>query len=54
MFAWLTLERRRVPDGSGTARALDYSLNHWNALTPNLRDGNVPLDNNHLENLSRC
>lgn len=49
MFAWLTLERQRVPDGSGTARALDYSLNHWNALTANLRDGNVPVDNNHLE-----
>jgi transposase len=53
MFAWLTLERQRVPDGSGTARALDYSLNHWNALTANLREGNVPVDNNHLENLMR-
>jgi hypothetical protein len=40
MFAWLTLERQRVPDGSGTARALDYSLNPWNALSANLRDGN--------------
>ena len=28
LFAWLTLERHRVPDGSGTAKALDYSLNH--------------------------
>ncbi len=53
MFAWLTLERQRVPDGSGTARALDYSLNHWTALSANLRDGNVPVDNNHLENLMR-
>jgi transposase len=53
MFAWLTLERERVPDGSGTARALDYSLNHWNALSANLRDGDVPVDNNHLENLMR-
>ena len=50
---WLTLERGRVPDGGGTAKAIDYSLNHWHALTANLRDGNVPLDNNHLENLMR-
>jgi hypothetical protein len=30
---WLQLERRRVPDGSATAKAIDYSLNHWKALT---------------------
>lgn len=53
LLAWLTLERQRVPDGSAIAKALDYSLNHWRALTANLRDGNVPLDNNHLENLMR-
>ena len=53
LFAWLRLERSRVPDGAGTANAIDYSLNHWTALTANLRDGNVPLDNNHLENLMR-
>jgi transposase len=50
---WLTLERRRVPDGSATAKAIDYSLRHWAALTRNLLDGNVPVDNNHLENLVR-
>ena len=53
LFAWLKLERSRVSDGGGTAIAIDYSLNHWTALTANLRDGNVPLDNNHLENLMR-
>jgi len=53
LLAWLTLERQRVPDGSAIAKALDYSLNHWEALTANLRDGCVPLDNNHLENLMR-
>ena len=31
--AWLTLERRRVPDGSATAKAIEYSLNSWSALT---------------------
>ncbi len=51
--AWLTLERRRVPDGSATAKAIDYSLNSWSALTRNLVDGAVGVDNNSLENLLR-
>ena len=42
-----------MPEGSATAKAIHYSLNHWQALTANLRDGHVPLDNNHLENLMR-
>ena len=50
---WLAFERRRVPDGSATAKAIDYSLRHWTALTRNLLDGDVPVDNNHLENLVR-
>jgi transposase len=29
-------------------------LNHWAALTLNLQDGRVPVDNNHVENLMRC
>src|SRR5690606_29348710 len=31
--AWLQLERRRVADGGPTAAAIDYTLNHWTALT---------------------
>ena len=50
---WLQLERSRVPDGSAIARAIDYSLNHWAALTANLKNGSVPVDNNHIENLMR-
>ena len=53
LHTWLAFERRRVPDGSATAKAIDYSLRHWTALTRNLLDGNVPVDNNHLENLVR-
>lgn len=41
--------RLRVPDGSGTAKALDYSLKRWAALTCYLEDGAVPIDNNHIE-----
>ncbi|KWT68258.1 transposase IS66 [Variovorax sp. WDL1] len=42
-----------MPDGSATAKALNYSLSHWEALTHNLLDGDVNVDNNSLENLIR-
>jgi hypothetical protein len=53
MHVWLQLERSRVPDGSAIANAIDYSLNRWTALMVNLVDGDVPIDNNHIENLMR-
>ncbi|HEX6019578.1 MAG TPA: IS66 family transposase [Burkholderiaceae bacterium] len=53
LHVWLQLERTRVADGGATAQAIDYSLNHWSALTRNLLDGEVPVDNNHLENQIR-
>jgi transposase len=46
---WLGLERRLVPDGGAAAKAIDYTLGHWAALTRHLDDGAVALDNNHLE-----
>lgn len=46
---WLGLERRLVPDGGATAKAIDYTLGHWAALTRHLQDGAVAIDNNHLE-----
>lgn len=49
MRQWLELERRVVADGSATAKAIDYTLVHWAALTRHLEDGAVALDNNHLE-----
>jgi transposase len=53
LHVWLKLERKRVPDGSAVAKAIDYSLNHWQALSRFLLDGNVPIDNNHIENQIR-
>ena len=47
------LERSRVPDGDAIAKAIDYSLNHWMGLGRFLRDGDVPIDNNHCENRIR-
>ncbi|TKR53428.1 IS66 family transposase, partial [Allopusillimonas ginsengisoli] len=49
LHAWMLAQRLRVPDGSGTARALDYSLKRWVALTRYLDDGQIPIDNNHIE-----
>jgi len=49
LHTWLKLERGRVADGGATANAIDYSLNHWPALTRHLLDGAVPVDNNYLE-----
>jgi hypothetical protein len=46
---WLRLERVRVPDGSRIAQAIDYSLQHWAALTAHPSDGAVPIDNNLVE-----
>jgi len=50
---WLTLQRQKVPDGSATAKAIDYSLNRWIALTRYLDDGDLPADNNWVENQIR-
>lgn len=44
LHAWLRLERDRVPDGSATAKALNYRLNAWEALTRHLLDGEVNVD----------
>lgn len=42
-----------MPDGSGVADALDYSLNRWKPLGHFFEDGNVSCQNNPLENLMR-
>ena len=52
-YVWLKLERTRVAEGSAIAKALNYSINHWAALTAHLQDGRLPVDNNHIENLMR-
>lgn len=49
LHIWLKLERARVPEGSSIARAIDYSLKSWGALTRHLEDGAVPIDNNFME-----
>jgi hypothetical protein len=53
LHQWMILNRRKVPDGSATAKALDYSLRRWGALTRFPSDGQLPVDNNHIENQIR-
>ena len=50
---WLLAQRQKVPDGSATAKAIDYSLKRWDALIRYCDDGAVPIDNNRVENQIR-
>ena len=49
----MELQRRQITDGSATAKALDYSLKRWGALTRFVDDGQLPIDNNWAENQIR-
>lgn len=53
LHAWLLAQRQKVPPGSATARAIDYSLGRWLALTRYLDNGRLAADNNRVENLIR-
>jgi len=50
---WMLLQRQKVTDGSAIASALDYSLKRWAALTRFLDNGQLPIDNNWIENQIR-
>ena len=49
LHAWLVEFRAKVPNGTATAKAMDYSLNRWGALTRYLDDPALPIDNNFDE-----
>ena len=53
LHAWLTAQRQALAKADATAKAIDYSLSNWRALTRYLDDGNVPIDNNAAENSVR-
>jgi hypothetical protein len=50
---WLIHQRSQLTDGTRTAKAIDYSLKRWDALVRYIDDGNVPIDNNWIENQVR-
>ena len=53
LHQWLTQQRQKVPDGSATAKAIDFSLKRWAALVRFIDDGELPIDNNWVENQIR-
>lgn len=53
MHAWLLTTRVTVANGGGTAKAIDYSLRRWAALSRYAMDGRWPIDNNPVENTIR-
>ncbi len=53
LHQWMRHQRQKIPNGSATAKAIDYSLNRWAALTRFLDDGDLPIDNNWVENRIR-
>ena len=50
---WLLKTRVTVANGGGTAKAMDYSLRRWAALSLYTTDGRLPIDNNPVENVIR-
>jgi len=53
MQDWLLKTRVNVANGGGTAKAMDYSLRRWTALSRYALDGCLPIDNNPVENVIR-
>ena len=53
LHTWLTPQRQMLAKADVTAKAIDYSLSNWPALTRYLDDGHVPIDNNAAENSIR-
>lgn len=53
LHKWLIKQRQQVPEGSATAKAIDYSLKRWQALTRYIGDSDLPISNNWVENQIR-
>ena len=53
LHEWMVLQRQQVAGNSATAKALDYSLKRWTALTRFVDDPRLPPDNNWIENQIR-
>jgi transposase len=51
---WLRAKLETLSTKSETAKAINYSLNQWAALTLYCDDGTVEIDNNLAENALRC
>ena len=50
---WLISTRLTIADRCATAKAMDYTLKRWTALTGYAVSGDLPIDNNPVENCIR-
>ena len=50
---WLTAQRRRLSAKSALAKAIQYALSRWEALTRYVGDGRLAIDNNVAERALR-
>lgn len=50
---WLLEQRVLLVKADVTAKAMDYTLRRWAALTLHLQDARIPVDNNAVENAIR-
>jgi transposase len=50
---WLLKLRPNVANGGGLAKAIDYALRRWPALVHYAETGDLPIDNNPIENAIR-
>jgi transposase len=50
LYDWLLQTRLKTAPNSATAKAIDYSLKRWAALTRYAETGDLPIDNNPIEN----
>ena len=53
LHVWLIAQRVKTADGTGLARAIDYTLKRWPALIRYVGYGHLPIDNNPVENAIR-
>jgi transposase len=53
LYDWLQKTRLLTAPGSATAKAIDYSLKRWPALMRYAETGDLPIDNNPVENSIR-
>ena len=53
LHIWLLETRGTVAAGSGTAKAIEHALKRWPALQRYASSGNLPIDNNPVENAIR-
>ena len=53
LYDWLIQTRIGIANGGASAKAIDYTLKRWPALSRYAETGHLPIDNNPVENCIR-